>query len=136
MICYSLSSISRNLIKTFSCLMEFSVRSGASGLFMLFAAEQSVPAFFFGNSQFFFPFVFSHCSGSFLRKGDWIKIIKGVTQSEATLKICFTHSYPAENSNASLSVCCIALSSPFSTYRQSPRRVLPYQTHYCCLQTF
>lgn len=73
-----LSSFSRNFINIFSCLIQSSVRrrfeDTASGLFTLFAEELLVVAFFFGKSQFFLPFVFSDCSGSFLRKVDEMKI--------------------------------------------------------------
>lgn len=63
----SLSSFWRNCIRTFICLMSSSVRTGVSGL-LTFCDAQIDDAFFFGNSQFFFAFVRSVCSGSFLRK--------------------------------------------------------------------
>lgn len=47
--------------------MRASVRTGVSGLFT-FCDAQIDEAFFFGNSQFFFAFVRSACSGSFLSR--------------------------------------------------------------------
>lgn len=61
-----LSSFSRNCIRNNSCLISSSVRIGVSGL-LTFDVHIEL-AFFFGNSQFFFPFILSVCSGSFLFK--------------------------------------------------------------------
>lgn len=71
----SLSSFSRNVMRTFNCSMISIVSNGVSGLF-IFWAEQIEDAFFFGNSQFFLVFALSLRSGSFLWKKN--REIKGV----------------------------------------------------------
>lgn len=56
-------------------------RSGVSGL-LLFCEVQIDDPFFLGKSQFFFPFVLSPGSGSFLEKIVGLLLIKGVSQKK------------------------------------------------------